>query len=136
MYSCKVCSKTIHVDRYMCRKCAREQGRLDKPHVFEDIPTAKTLEEVIAQYKYWSKWNDFHITMPATMIKLMEELGEMAHAVHRGNKEGIVDAMADVFITLCKVPIAMNCDMPELVLKVWEQVRQRDYKTYPEGRPK
>jgi NTP pyrophosphatase (non-canonical NTP hydrolase) len=74
----------------------------------------------------------------------MEEVGELAHA-HLKHDQGIrgledqdlahtqkVDAVGDIVIYLASYCTANNIDLEAAVKKTWEEVKARDWVTYPD----
>ncbi len=88
---------------------------------------AQTLQDVVREYKVWVDWHGWKTPMPEVVVKLCEELGELAHAVHRRQHAEILDAFADIFIVLLKVSHAGSFDAEQAIVKTWNQVRERDY---------
>ncbi len=87
-------------------------------------------------------WNTKHfpeISSNLALIKILEELGEIANHYlrrieHRAgicatidHTEGIKDGVADVLISLLIFCIRENIDLDEQVRNTWEEVSKRTY---------
>jgi NTP pyrophosphatase (non-canonical NTP hydrolase) len=76
------------------------------------------------------------------LLGIVEELGELAHSFlkdaqgirqHENHEELMKDAVADIVIFLCDFCSAKEFDLESLVLKTWDEVKQRDWKKDPEN---
>ena len=63
------------------------------------------------------------------MLKVMEEVGETASALAKGNRDELIDGIGDVFVTLI-ILAAQNGLNPEDCLKsAWNEIKNRTGKT-------
>lgn len=63
------------------------------------------------------------------MLKVMEEVGETASALAKGNREELIDGIGDVFVTLI-ILAAQNGLKPEDCLEsAWNEIKNRSGKT-------
>lgn len=80
------------------------------------------------------KWaNDKHLIKPendfAQMCKTTEELGEMVKATLKNDKEGIIDGIGDVLITLIIFAAIKKLDIIECLNSAWTEIKDRKGKT-------
>jgi len=61
----------------------------------------------------------------AQLVKTMEELGELAGAVARGNKAGIVDGLGDVVVTLVILARQHNLRLEDCIESAWMEIKDR-----------
>jgi NTP pyrophosphatase (non-canonical NTP hydrolase) len=84
--------------------------------------------------------------MPHALLGLAEEVGELSHAclkmaqgIRGATRDDVADAVGDVFVYLmsfCNTR-GVDLDLEACVHRAWEEVRQRDWLTFPEnGRDK
>lgn len=63
------------------------------------------------------------------MLKVMEEVGETASALAKGDKDELIDGIGDVFVTLI-ILAAQNGLKPEDCLQsAWDEIKNRTGKT-------
>jgi phosphoribosyl-ATP pyrophosphohydrolase len=63
------------------------------------------------------------------MLKVMEEVGETASALAKGDREELIDGIGDVFVTLI-ILAAQNGLKPEDCLQsAWDEIKNRTGKT-------
>lgn len=63
------------------------------------------------------------------MLKVMEEVGETASALAKGNRDELIDGIGDVFVTLI-ILAAQNGLKPEDCLQsAWDEIKNRTGKT-------
>lgn len=89
------------------------------------------------EHKIWSKKNFGKPNSSLSLIGILEELGELAHA-HLKSKQGIrdteevlekkaKDAVGDIVIFLASYCNARNFDIGQIVQNTWAEVKNRDY---------
>jgi NTP pyrophosphatase (non-canonical NTP hydrolase) len=63
------------------------------------------------------------------MLKVMEEVGETASALAKGDRDELIDGIGDVFVTLI-ILAAQNGLKPEDCLQsAWDEIKNRTGKT-------
>jgi NTP pyrophosphatase (non-canonical NTP hydrolase) len=64
-------------------------------------------------------------TVQAQTVKLMEECGELAAGIARGDKEKIVDSIGDAIVVL--TIMAAQCGMPveACIESAWQEIKDR-----------
>lgn len=74
----------------------------------------------------WFKEKDLHDPV-MQMVKVQEEVGELAHEISRGNKEGkaVVDALGDILVTVIGMCHHLRIP-PEAALSLaWSEIKDR-----------
>lgn len=98
-----------------------------------------------AAHKLWLQRNFPGQTPHQALLGMVEEVGELAHA-HLKAEQGIrtnenleaqvMDAIGDIFIYAASYCNTNNLDLASCLEDAWEEVKDRDWRTYPEtGRP-
>ncbi len=64
-------------------------------------------------------------TAMAQAIKTHEELGELLSALHRGNKEDILDAYGDILVTLIIGADLAGVDLVDALEHAYAQIKDR-----------
>jgi NTP pyrophosphatase (non-canonical NTP hydrolase) len=64
-------------------------------------------------------------TPMAQAIKTMEEVNELLSAIHRNDREGMVDAYGDVLVTLIVGSDLAGIDMVEALKSAYAQIKDR-----------
>jgi NTP pyrophosphatase (non-canonical NTP hydrolase) len=101
----------------------------------------KTLSDMQREQSEWTAHNFPNKKPHHPLIGAMEELGELAHA-HLKAEQGIrgtpeehhaakEDAIADVIIYLLDYCNQNGIELEETLWRVWEQVKQRDWRKDP-----
>jgi len=68
-------------------------------------------------------------TLQAQVIKLMEEVGELAKAVLEGDRDGVVDALGDVQIVLQIAALIGGYDLDLCLLAALDEIEGREGET-------
>lgn len=59
------------------------------------------------------------------MLKLTEELGELAHAIARDNKSEIVDALGDLIVVATILAAQYDWAVEECIEHAWHEIKDR-----------
>ncbi len=59
------------------------------------------------------------------MCKTMEEMGELANAINKGNKADAMDGIGDVVVTLICVSMQLNVDFNECLKIAYNEIKDR-----------
>jgi NTP pyrophosphatase (non-canonical NTP hydrolase) len=62
-------------------------------------------------------------------IKTVEELGEVASALAKGNKEAFIDGIGDVVVTLIILAEQNGLDIEDCLEHAWNEIKDRTGKT-------
>jgi len=63
------------------------------------------------------------------MLKVTEEIGELAGSIAKGNVEDTVDAIGDSFVTLIILSAQLNLDPAECLQHAYNEIADRKGKT-------
>jgi NTP pyrophosphatase (non-canonical NTP hydrolase) len=66
---------------------------------------------------------------PKQMIKLTEEVGELASAILKSNKEGQIDAIGDIQVVLIILAEQLGIDYEGSLSSAYHQIKNRTGKT-------
>lgn len=104
------------------------------------------LRDLQEQHLAWSSYNFGKVKgdrskAPLGMLGVMEELGELAHAMlkqHQNirgtsaeHEEKMKDSVGDLVVFLADVCTSLGFDMQEIVETTWTEVSKRDWVKYP-----
>ena len=59
------------------------------------------------------------------MCKTMEELGELANAINKGNKADAMDGIGDVVVTLICISMQLGVDFSECLKMAYDEIKDR-----------
>ena len=87
----------------------------------------KPLSELVALIQNWA-WDRNLIdgsTPNAQMLKLMEEVGELAGGVCKDKADVIKDSIGDVFVVLTIIAAQMGWSIEECVQTAYDEIKDR-----------
>ena len=87
----------------------------------------KQLGELVALIQNWA-WDRNLIdgsTHNAQMLKLMEEVGELAGGVCKGKADVIKDSIGDVFVVLTIIAAQMGWSIEECAQAAYDEIKDR-----------
>ena len=87
----------------------------------------KPLSELVALIQNWA-WDRSLIggsTTNAQMLKLMEEVGELAGGVCKDKADVIKDSIGDAFVVLTIIAAQMGWSIEECVQTAYEEIKDR-----------
>jgi NTP pyrophosphatase (non-canonical NTP hydrolase) len=59
------------------------------------------------------------------MLKLVEEVGELAQGLAKGNLDQVVDSIGDVYVVLTILSMQMDLDIRDCVEQAYEEIKNR-----------
>lgn len=59
------------------------------------------------------------------MCKTMEEMGELANAINKGNKADAMDGIGDVVVTLICISMQLGVDFNECLKMAYDEIKDR-----------
>lgn len=99
------------------------------------------LQKIQNEIKGWTEKNFPHTTADEQLLGIVEEVGELSHAVLkqkqciRGDKKKLIadehDAIGDIAIFLINYCNQRGFDFEKILAVTWEQVHQRDWQANP-----
>lgn len=66
---------------------------------------------------------------PKQMLKVMEEVGELASAVAKKNEDATIDAIGDVLVTIIILSYQLELNLWECLEIAYEEIKNRKGKT-------
>jgi NTP pyrophosphatase (non-canonical NTP hydrolase) len=66
---------------------------------------------------------------PKQMLKVMEEVGELASAIAKGNEDATIDAIGDVLVTIIILSYQLELNPWECLETAYEEIKNRKGKT-------
>ena len=90
-----------------------------------------TFDDLAYSVKLWAESRDLikKENVSRQMLKVMEEVGETAASIARGDKRLIKDGIGDSFVTLIILAWQNNIDPTECLRAAWEEIKDRKGKT-------
>lgn len=61
----------------------------------------------------------------AQFLKLLEEVGELSHAIQKGNSTEFVDAIGDVVVVLTIIAAQRNINIEDCIDHAWLEIKDR-----------
>lgn len=85
------------------------------------------MRELISKVWQWADARNLisGATSQAQMLKMTEEVGELAHAVARNDKEKLVDAIGDCMVVLIILAAQNHLDVEACLESAYEQIKDR-----------
>lgn len=74
----------------------------------------------------WARNKEIDQAQPEKqMLKLMEEVGELAQGLAKGNLDQVVDSIGDVYVVLTILSMQLGLDIRECVEEAYEEIKGR-----------
>ena len=67
------------------------------------------------------------------LLKTMSELGELADALIKGDREGVIDGLGDVLVTLIIVAAKEDLDLVTCLKSAYNEIKDRKGTMLPNG---
>ena len=82
--------------------------------------------DIIELIKQWAVDRGLDKVEPkAQMVKLMEEVGELANGINKNNKELIIDSIGDVYVVLTILSMQLGLDIKDCIKSAYEEIKDR-----------
>jgi NTP pyrophosphatase (non-canonical NTP hydrolase) len=76
--------------------------------------------------RQWAINRNLHTADPTRqMLKLVEEVGELAHAMARGENAGVIDAIGDIYVVLTILTMQLNLDINACIKQSYNVIKDR-----------
>ncbi len=62
---------------------------------------------------------------PSQFLKLLEEVGELSHAIQKSNTTEFVDAIGDVVVVLTIMAAQRNVNIEDCIDHAWHEIKDR-----------
>lgn len=63
------------------------------------------------------------------MLKLIEEVGELAQGLAKANLDQVIDSIGDVYVVLTILAMQIDLDIKECIEQAYEEIKNRKGKT-------
>ncbi len=84
------------------------------------------IESLTKSIQQWAVDRNLHTADPkAQLVKMMEEVGEVAAAICRGDKLALQDGIGDTFVTLVILAQTVDLDFRACVDAAYQQIKHR-----------
>ena len=84
------------------------------------------MTDLIKNIQNWASDRNLNTQDPRIqMCKTVEELGELANAINKGNKVGAMDGIGDVVVTLICISMQLNVDFTECLKMAYNEIKDR-----------
>ena len=85
-----------------------------------------TLDELKNKVENWFTERKLHIADPnKQMLKLFEELGEVASGMARGNLHEVKDGIGDTLVVLIGLSMQLDLDVTECLAAAYNEIKDR-----------
>lgn len=92
----------------------------DKPQENEEI------EDITELIKKWATERDLMFGKPtAQMVKLMEEVGELANGINKDREGQIIDSIGDIYVVLVILCMQLDLDINGCIKAAYEKIKNR-----------
>lgn len=90
----------------------------------------KDLNELTYLISQWATERKLDEAQPEKqMLKLIEEVGELAQGLAKANLDQVIDSIGDVYIVLTILAMQMDLDIKECIEQAYEEIKNRKGKT-------
>lgn len=94
--------------------------------VSTDEEKEKEKEDITALIKQWAKDRELDKADPkAQMVKLIEELGELANGINKDKKEQIIDSIGDTYVVLTILSMQFNLNIEDCITEAYNEIKDR-----------
>ena len=88
------------------------------------------MDELITLIEQWATDRGLHKTDSRTqLLKTVEEVGELATSLLRDDRDGIIDGLGDVFVTLVILAQQQDLSLYDCVIAAYSEIKDRKGKT-------
>ena len=90
-----------------------------------DKPVEET-EDITELIKKWATERDLMFGKPtAQMVKLMEEVGELANGINKDREGQIIDSIGDIYVVLVILCMQLDLDINGCIKAAYEKIKNR-----------
>ena len=76
--------------------------------------------------KIWAMDRGLDVADPnKQMLKLMEEVGELAQGMAKGNQEQVIDSVGDVYVVLTILSMQIDLDIEDCIEQAYVEIADR-----------
>ena len=82
--------------------------------------------DITGQIEQWAIDRGLHTADPSKqMLKLMEEVGELAEGLAKNNPDAVKDAIGDVYVVLTILSMQLDMDIRQCVKIAYNEIKDR-----------
>jgi len=84
------------------------------------------LDNLTIKIRMWSREKGINKAEPSKqMLKLVEEVGELAQGLAKGNNDQVIDSIGDVYVVLTILAQQLDLDVEDCVKMAYEEIADR-----------
>jgi NTP pyrophosphatase (non-canonical NTP hydrolase) len=85
------------------------------------------LDNLTIKIRMWSREKGINKAEPSKqqMLKLMEEVGELAQGLAKDNRDQVIDSIGDVYVVLTILAQQLDLDIEDCVKLAYEEIADR-----------
>ena len=84
------------------------------------------LDELTFKIKDWAMARELDEAQPEKqMLKLVEEVGELAQGLAKGNLDQVVDSIGDVYVVLKILSMQLDLNLSDCVSEAYDEIKDR-----------
>lgn len=84
------------------------------------------MNNLTAKIEEWAIERNLHTADPnKQMLKLMEEVGELAEGMAKQNEPEIVDALGDIYVVLTILSMQLGFDIERCINGAYDEIKDR-----------
>ena len=84
------------------------------------------LDNLTIKIRMWSREKGINKAEPSKqMLKLVEEVGELAQGLAKGNSAQVIDSIGDVYVVLTILAQQLDLDVEDCVKMAYEEIADR-----------
>jgi|SRR5699024_4933095 len=74
----------------------------------------------------WAKERNLDTADPTKqMLKLMEEVGELAEGMAKGNLDQVIDSVGDVYVVMTILSMQLGLDIDRCIAMAYDEIKDR-----------
>lgn len=84
------------------------------------------MQELTRKIKQWAIDKGLDEAQPEKqMLKLIEEVGELAQGLAKGNLDQVIDSVGDVYVVLTILAMQMDLDITDCIAAAYDEISDR-----------
>ena len=84
------------------------------------------LDNLTIKIRMWSREKGINKAEPSKqMLKLIEEVGELAQGLAKGNNDQVIDSIGDVYVVLTILAQQLDLDIEDCVKSAYREIADR-----------
>jgi len=86
----------------------------------------ESIDELTSYIKQWAVDRNLHTANPdKQMLKLFEELGELAEGMAKDKPEQITDSIGDVYVVLTILSLQLGINIEDCIAEAYDEIKDR-----------